>query len=180
MAAMPARQRVLDIGCGTGALLLRAAMEGKVSTGLGIDVFDPALALARSAWEQQQASCPDVSLQFERHVSPAELNGTWEAVVMIDVIHHVPVPDQEAFMRAAMRRVAAGGRMIYKDMCQRPFWKRGMNRLHDLVMARQWIHELPLEKARRWALEEGLVLVQEQHYSRIWYGHELLVLERPL
>lgn len=180
MAAMPENRTMLDIGCGTGSLLLRAAGEGKVSTGLGIDVFEPALALARTAWDAQRPACPDVSLQFQKHVSPAELDGTWETVVMIDVIHHVPVPDQEAFMRAAMRRVAPGGRMIYKDMCIRPWWRRSMNKLHDLVMARQWIHELPLEKARRWAQEEGLHVLCEQHYSRLWYGHELLVLERPV
>ncbi len=95
MAAMPEKRTMLDIGCGTGSLLLRAAGEGKVSTGLGIDVFDPALALARTAWEAQRSACLDVSLQFRKHVSPAELDGTWETVVMIDVIHHVPVPDQE-------------------------------------------------------------------------------------
>jgi 2-polyprenyl-3-methyl-5-hydroxy-6-metoxy-1,4-benzoquinol methylase len=177
--AMPEGKRVLDIGCGTGALLLRTAQEGKVREGVGIDVFEPALAQARSAWAEQQPSKPDVKLEFFRHQSPAELEGVWETVLMVDVIHHVPVPAQESFMRAAMRRVAPGGRMIYKDMCSRPLWKRSMNRLHDLVMARQWIHELPLESVKRWSAEEGLVLASEQHYSRVWYGHELLILDRP-
>jgi cyclopropane fatty-acyl-phospholipid synthase-like methyltransferase len=104
--------------------------------------------------------------------------GPWEVVTMIDVIHHVPVAHQEAFLRDAFRHVAPGGRLIYKDVCLRPLWKRAMNRLHDLVMARQWISEVPLEKVLRWSGQEGLKVVEEHHYGRLWYGHELLVLVR--
>lgn len=175
---MPGRARVLDIGCGTGALLLRAVKEGKVKEGLGVDVNEPALETARETWRAMQKAYPLANLAFIPSRELSKSAGSWEVVTMVDVIHHVPVAHQELFLREAFRRVAAGGRMIYKDVCLRPLWKRALNRLHDLVMARQWISEVPLEKARLWAAQEGLKVVKEQHYGRLWYGHELLVLVR--
>jgi 2-polyprenyl-3-methyl-5-hydroxy-6-metoxy-1,4-benzoquinol methylase len=179
LAQMPPLARVLDIGCGTGALLLRAVAEGRVREGLGTDVSRPALQTAQQTWQEIAGQFPGTRLSFQQAESPESLPGPWEVVVMVDVIHHVPPSVQEAFLRAAFRLVAPGGRMIYKDMCIRPWWKRAMNRLHDLVMARQWIHEVPLEKVRQWAAEESLEIITETHYSRLWYGHELLVLHRP-
>jgi 2-polyprenyl-3-methyl-5-hydroxy-6-metoxy-1,4-benzoquinol methylase len=176
---MPSRSRLLDIGCGTGALLLRAVKEDKVAEGLGVDVNEPALETARETWRAMQEASPHVNLAFMPSRELSESAASWEVVTMIDVIHHVPKASQEVFLREAFRRVAAGGRMIYKDVCLRPLWKRAMNRLHDLVMARQWISEVPLEKVRAWAVQEGLQVLVEQHYGRLWYGHELLVLRRP-
>lgn len=178
LAQMPGRARVLDIGSGTGALLLRAVKEDKVAEGLGIDVNKPALETARETWQAMRDGFPHASLVFMPSDELPETAGPWQVVTMIDVIHHVPRERQEAFLREAFRRVAPGGRMIYKDVCLRPWWKRAMNRLHDLVMARQWISEVPLEKVRLWAGQEGLEVVEEQHYGRLWYGHELLVLGR--
>lgn len=169
---------VLDVGCGTGSLLLQATQKGLVREALGIDVSEAALAQARQAWAQLRPADGSANLVFEKRMSAAELEGTWATVMMIDVIHHVPPSEQQAFVRAAMHRVQVGGRFIYKDMCRRPFWKAGMNRLHDLVMARQWIHYVPMEHVLGWAQEEGLTCVHRANYSRVWYGHELTVFER--
>ena len=176
LAHMPSAARVLDIGCGTGALLLHAVAQGRVREGLGTDVSGPALEIACETWQSMAGRFPSTHLRFERMDSLGSLPGKWEVVMMIDVIHHVPPSLQEAFLRAAFRLVAPGGRMIYKDVCLRPWWKRAMNRLHDLVMARLWISEVPLDQVRRWAAEEGLRVMAEEHYGRLWYGHELLVL----
>ncbi len=176
---MPEHACVLDIGCGAGSLMLRAAAEGRVAEGLGVDVSEAALEAARTAWQALSSRLPATRLGFARDDASCMTGRTWEVVTMIDVVHHVPPAEQEAFMRRAFRCVAPGGRMIYKDVCLRPLWKRAMNRLHDLVMARQWICEVPLEKVRDWAVQEGLQVLVEQHYGRLWYGHELLVLRRP-
>lgn len=176
LSAMPDQRSVLDIGCGTGSLLLAAFKAGKVREALGVDVSEAALSQARVAAAEQVGE--SALLQFQRCDSPTEIRGLWECVVMVDVLHHVPVSLQESFWKAAARCVSAGGRFIYKDMCHRPLWRVLLNRLHDLVVARQWIHEVPMETVRGWALDEGFKVVSESHYSRWWYGHELLVLEK--
>lgn len=53
-----------------------------------------------------------------------------------------------------------------------------MNRVHDLVLARQWIHYVRTEDVERWARAEGLVLVHSADVDMLWYRHELRVFHR--
>ena len=106
--------------------------------------------------------------------------GDFDVVAMIDVIHHVSRPEQEAVIRRACRKVRRGGLFLYKDMVERPWWRAAANRLHDLVLARQWIHYVPVKEVERWAEDEGLVLDRSELINRWWYGHELRVFRKPL
>ena len=53
-----------------------------------------------------------------------------------------------------------------------------MNRLHDLVMARQWIHYAPIADVESWSRQAGLTLVHAEDTSRCWYGHELRIFSK--
>jgi len=176
ISALPDDGRVLDVGCGTGALILAASVAGKVREALGVDISAEALVQARLTASERLGF--SARLTFQQCESPAEIQGQWETVIMVDVLHHVPIKMQEIFWKAAAVRVSSGGRLIYKDMCHRPLWRVGMNRLHDLVVAKQWIREVPLETVKTWASESGFKVVHEQRYTRLWYGHELLILEK--
>jgi 2-polyprenyl-3-methyl-5-hydroxy-6-metoxy-1,4-benzoquinol methylase len=100
-------------------------------------------------------------------------------VSLIDVLHHVPPAGQRELLAQAASRVQPGGVLIYKDLCDRPWWRTSANRLHDLLTAWQWIHYLPLEQAETWLTDAGLVRRARKDFSRYWYGHELLVFARP-
>lgn len=176
ISALPDDSRVLDVGCGTGALILAASSAGKVREALGVDISEDALVQARMAASALTDCCS--SLTFRQCASPDEIEGKWEAVLMVDVLHHVPIEKQESFWKAAALCVSMGGRLIYKDMCHQPMWRVGMNRLHDLVVAKQWIHEVPLKTVRKWASDSGFKVIHEERYTRFWYGHELLILEK--
>ena len=63
-------------------------------------------------------------------------------------------------------------------MAERPRWRALANRLHDLVMARQWIHYLPIERVLAVAQAQGLTVVRRQHTACGCYQHELAVLGR--
>jgi hypothetical protein len=50
--------------------------------------------------------------------------------------------------------------------------------MHDLLLARQWIHYVPLSLVKSWAEDAGLALHHEESYARFVYGHELLVFHK--
>ena len=53
------------------------------------------------------------------------------------------------------------------------------NRLHDLVMPRQWVHH-PVPDALNAALgRAGLMVARHERIDRWWYGHVLYVARRP-
>lgn len=179
-AQIPPGASILDIGCGGGLLIARLAAEARITAAHGIDSSAPAIVLAQRMAEHLAPRAPDTDLQFEhRTVQQGLPKRHYDAVCLIDVMHHVPPAHQEQAFRDAASRVRPGGRLVYKDMADRRFPHSLLNRLHDMLLARQWIHYLPMERAERIAASEGLTLVHAEDITMLWYAHELRVFERP-
>ncbi len=177
--AVPTGSDVLDIGCGGGLLLICLASAGRIHSAHGIDSSSGAIETARKAAIRLRSFIQGPTPNFEcRSVEKGLPDGTFPVVCLIDVLHHVSPIAQEKAFRDAVAKVRPGGILLYKDMCDRPFWRAGMNRLHDLVIAKQWIHYVPIESVDRWALDCGLQIERAQRISILWYGHELRVFRK--
>jgi cyclopropane fatty-acyl-phospholipid synthase-like methyltransferase len=104
--------------------------------------------------------------------------GPFGVVSIIDVLHHVPLDARRGLFEQAAAHLRQGGLLIYKDMAQRPVWKATANRIHDLILARQWIHYLPVELVEQWMAELGFRLTQSEEISMYAYQHQLRVFEK--
>ncbi len=171
---------VLDVGCGGGLLVAHLAATGRARSARGIDASAPAIDAAKAMTGRLGDAAPEASVSFEHwRVEQGLPDDEFDAVCLIDVLHHVPPSAQETAFRDAASRVRRGGVLVYKDMCDAPLWRASMNRLHDLVMARQWIRYVPIERVEGWASEAGLELQTARDVNMLWYGHELRVFVRP-
>jgi 2-polyprenyl-3-methyl-5-hydroxy-6-metoxy-1,4-benzoquinol methylase len=180
VAAVPAGSDVLDVGCGGGLLLACLACAGRLRSGLGVDSSATAIAAAEGAARRMAAEGVRPVPRFERRsVEQGLPEGRFDVVCLVDVLHHVPPAAQEQAFRDAASRVRPGGMLLYKDMCDAPAWRAGMNRLHDLVMVRHWIHYVPVERADAWAQACGLRTERAESRAMLWYGHELRTYRRP-
>lgn len=175
---VPEGASVLDAGCGGGLFLALLAASGKRVTGHGFDISPTAIKVANDMAEA--AGSTGSVLRFElRPVEDQWPNSQFDVVSMIDVVHHVPPVFQKEFLLTACRHVRPGGILIYKDMCQRPRWRATANRLHDLFLARQWIHYLPITQVAKWAGDAEMSLIRSaDRLNRFWYGHELRVFRK--
>jgi hypothetical protein len=72
----------------------------------------------------------------------------------------------------------AGGVLLYKDMADRPWWSVTASRLHDLVIARQWVHFVPASAVVDWVEEKGARCVSRRTIDTLWYRHEIAAFER--
>ncbi len=70
--------RILDLGTGTGCLLLSALSEYPLSTGVGVDISEEALAVAR---ENAQALGLSSRAEFKKSVWNYEINGVWDVIL---------------------------------------------------------------------------------------------------
>ncbi|MHC5022151.1 MAG: class I SAM-dependent methyltransferase, partial [Planctomycetota bacterium] len=132
LAQIPPGARLLDAGCGAGWLLLLAAERGDGVTGVGFDADAGRVAMATRA----AARAGLAGVRFEqRAVADPWPGGTWDVVALVDLLHHVPVPERPGVLAAAADHVAPGGILLYKDMCRRPRWRAAMNWLHDRVVS---------------------------------------------
>lgn len=173
---VPAGATVLDAGCGGGLFLGLLADTGRISTAVGFDSSHAAVSVAR----MMAANLPK-SAQIEiRHIDatapwPSEM---YDVVSLIDVLHHVPPAAHSTVLSRALGCVRPGGLLLYKDMATKPRWRAFCNQMHDLVLARQWIHHVPIKVVEAWAADNGLQLVAQGAASRFWYAHEWRVFRR--
>jgi cyclopropane fatty-acyl-phospholipid synthase-like methyltransferase len=170
---------ILDVGCGAGLFL--ALVAGSVSnvTGIGFDTSTPAIKTARRMAEQVRAAGIRAELDFKRlDAADPWPSGQFDLVSLIDVVHHISPSHHCGLLSQAARSLKPGGHLLYKDMADRPFFHAGMNRLHDLVFARQWINYAPISSVEQWARESGLELTHSENLTRMWYQHELRVFRK--
>lgn len=176
MAQIPAGASVLDVGCGAGLFLLLLGRQAHIRDGLGFDVSVPAVEAAQRAAETSGLA---ETLTFQvRSIEEGMPEGHWNVVTSVDVLHHVPVSQQRSFVESLCERVPRGGRLVIKDMVARPRWRAWANQMHDLVMARQWVHQVGPEEVDGWIQAKGLSRVYRSRINSWWYGHWTLVYDR--
>lgn len=112
-AALRPGQRVLEIGCGTGNLLLAAkrAQRGAVVVGLDPDLS----ALARA---QRKARRRGLAVQLDRGYAD-ELpyaDGSVDVVLSSFMLHHVAADEREPAMREVLRVLRPGGALHLVDI----------------------------------------------------------------
>lgn len=164
---VPERSSVLDVGCGNGLFLYLLFRAGRLAEGHGVDVRADATRAGNAALLAERASRVMLTAQWP--------DRRFDVVAMIDVMHHVAIDQRHAMLESALDRVAPGGLLVYKDMAATPSWAAWMNRFHDLVLARQWVHYLPSRVVEEAATKRGFTLERADALRLGWYVHELRV-----
>jgi 2-polyprenyl-3-methyl-5-hydroxy-6-metoxy-1,4-benzoquinol methylase len=161
---VPPGSRVLDIGCGNGMWLTLLASQNKICSGIGCDINLASIATAQTVTRDPAMQHLSFVVQPDGATIP---EGSFDCVLLIDVLHHVPRAAQPSCIAAAASRVRPGGRFIYKDMSTRSWWRALVNRTHDLVLAQQWIHYVQKEQVIGWAEAAGLRLRGGHDYDSL-------------
>ena len=96
--------RVLDVGCGDGALLGFMARQG--AQGIGLEISERALERAQRAGPR-----PGVSYICALGEALPFASGALDIVFFFNSLHHVPVPQQGPALAEAGRVLRPGGRL---------------------------------------------------------------------
>ncbi len=97
---------------------------------------------------------------------------------MIDVAHHVPRELWNTLYKSVAARVRDGGVLLYKDMAADPWWCGLGNRLHDLILAQQWIDYCPFSIVRAALASAEMTLIYHDDWRRYWYMHQFAVFKK--
>ncbi|MCS5636922.1 MAG: class I SAM-dependent methyltransferase [Myxococcota bacterium] len=128
---LPARGRILDIGCGFGLFSLYFATLGPDRRIVGLDSNGRRVEFAR-------ASAAKLGLEnVAYHVGDAknvESGEPFDAIYLLDLIHHLPKEDVRAFLEKLRALLVSDGILVVKDVEDRPRWKVWFTLLLDRLM----------------------------------------------
>ncbi len=174
---VPNGARVLDVGCGAGLWLGLLADRGTIAHGTGFDTSDKAIALAQHMGGRVEGG---KLLTFQRlDATAAWPEGDFDVITIIDVLHHVPPEHQLGVLTLAASRLKRGGLLLYKDMAQYPLWRAWANRVHDMIVVREWINYVAMADVDRHMAGLGMVAQTAGSAQRYVYAHEWRLFRRP-
>lgn len=124
----PRSERVLDIGCGSGATLRWLKESGRCGVGIGVEMVESAAAVARERLDEVFVG--DATVLVETAFTPQ----SFDLVLCLDVLEHLVDPWQ--FVGKVQRLVKPGG-LIVTSLPN----VRHLRVLLPLLLAGRWRYE---------------------------------------
>ena len=128
---LPDEGRILDVGCGFG---LFAAYFGQTHPGRSIVGVDP--DARRVAMAERVARSLDLGNHrfIATDVRTASLEGPFDAVYVLDVMHHIPAEAQRGVLQRLHDLLAPGGVLLIKDITTEPHYQLLFTEALDRLM----------------------------------------------
>lgn len=171
------RGRILSLGCGAAVIERYVAELNPEVSIRGYDL-DPhnVEVIARTA-----ANSPRVTVE-RRDITRLSEPPVHAAVLVSDVLHHLPPTAHLGLARQIERALAPGGICVIKDLDAGPRWKNRWNRVHDRIIAGpEPIHCRPLDEMTALFARVGLDVKRSERIDATWtpYAHYLITLRKP-
>jgi 2-polyprenyl-3-methyl-5-hydroxy-6-metoxy-1,4-benzoquinol methylase len=174
---LPTSGRVLDIGCGFGLFSLYYAALAPGRRIHGIDRNARRIRLARQA--ARRLGLDNVAYE-EGDARDLRADGTYAAIYMLDIVHHVPEASVEPLLRRLCACLSPGGRLLVKDVDARPALKRWFTWALDRLMdPRTPVRYWPADALQQLLERVGFEVHRHLMVDILPYPHVLYICARP-
>ncbi|HNN92876.1 MAG TPA: class I SAM-dependent methyltransferase [Pseudomonadota bacterium] len=128
----PATGLAVDLGCGHGLLPFFLATERPALRLLGSDPDGQKIGLAQQVAQRHHIHNVEFVTALAQDTEYPECD--W--ISLVDVLYLVPYETQEALLRRAVARLRPGGRLMIKEMAERPRWKVAWGQAQEILAVR--------------------------------------------
>jgi len=168
-------EKVGDVGCGSGQFLLLLHEFAKPSYLYGIEISKTLIENANQLF----STLPENRYHFEEYngsVFPPKM-AEMDVIFLIDVFHHVPKQGRQKFLQDLVKMMKPGSRLIFKDIdANSPLVY--VNKLHDMIFAREIGNEISFSEAKSLLTENGLQIIQQEKRTIYVYPHYTIVAKK--
>ena len=175
-ACLRGKRRVLEVGCGFGLFgCYFSARDPRVQWyGLDQDSYriDKAnKAAARLGLHNTRFLVADVR-------EPLQLSERFDAVVMMDLLHHIPDDAKRRLVETSLDRLAPDGVFIIKDVTRRPWSRMAFTWLLDVLMTRGFDMWYWSPEQFRGVIDSRFAMETYPIHSWLPYSHIVYVINR--
>lgn len=128
----PTTGQAVDLGCGHGLLPFFLATERPGLRILGSDPDQAKIAMAQEVARRHRIH----NVQFVSALAQDTELPECDWISLVDVLYLVPYETQEALLRRAVARLRPGGRLMLKEMSERPRWKAAWGEAQEVLAVR--------------------------------------------
>jgi 2-polyprenyl-3-methyl-5-hydroxy-6-metoxy-1,4-benzoquinol methylase len=173
---LPARGRVLDLGCGFGLFSLYYASVRPELEIDGLDLNPRRIAMASAAAERLGLGNVHYSVG---NVMDFRGGRAFDGAYMLDIVHHIPEETVRPLLDQLAKCLPPGARLVVKDVDAAPAWKRWFTLALDKVMdPRAPVRYWPAAELGRLLEAVGFRVYRHLMVDVLPYPHVLYICER--
>lgn len=128
------KRRVLEVGCGFGLFGCYFSARDPRVQWHGLDLDSGRVDMATKAAANLGLHNARFSVADARE--HLQLSERFDAVVMMDLLHHIPDDAKRQLLATVLDRLAPDGVLVIKDVTRRPWWKMSFTWLLDVLVTR--------------------------------------------
>jgi 2-polyprenyl-3-methyl-5-hydroxy-6-metoxy-1,4-benzoquinol methylase len=108
--------------------------------------------------------------------TPPDWISDYNCITMIDVLHHIPPTEQEAFLAQLHHKMSKGTTFIFKDIDAEALPWVYFNRMHDLILSREIGNEWRAQRFLEYAKTLGFKVLHFSKQRTLVYPHFTVVM----
>lgn len=167
---IPQKSSVCDVGCGEGVLLLIISKFSEPKKIAGLDINQKVVKIAK---ERLNGCAQSARIEPFNGFDLPDWLSEYNFFTMIDVLHHVPYPRQRGFLLSLIGKMKPGDTLLLKDICRKKIPWVYFNKLHDLIVAKEFGSERSSIEVGSWFadLAPEVEVVSTGYKRTIVYPH---------
>ncbi len=131
---LPSEGGVLEMGCGFGLFGNAFALTRPDATFTCVDLNERRIQHAQNA--AKKLGIENVTFHAGNATESIESQPQQRCIYMLDLIHHLPPESVTSFIRTCWDHVEPGGKLIVKDVADRPWFKCAFTWILDVLMTK--------------------------------------------
>jgi len=170
---LPKKGLILDVGCGYGYTSVFFALKNKNRKIIGSEINKKRVLVA------QKISASFSNLSFKTSDLIDKNKMSFDAILSIDLLHHVNPAQKELFLKDSFSKLKPNGFLIIKDINTKPLLKYFWNYLHDLIMTRfSKLYFLSSSQMENLLIKNNFKIIKKGKYKSLFYPHIFYVCQK--